>query len=180
MDGIGAVGDGQAVNGVGPGRPSGPCGRAASAGVEGGFGREDVRHCRGLAAGGPTLNLLTARVASARQAALTDRTIRTNTDRSVLARHDGSPVHPLSRAQRGWGTGQRIASTAIFSSSDLLAVWSGVRFAVTSDACQGRVGSGELYKAGQDHKVLRLESNCSSIVAARDAASPFIIRPSAR
>jgi hypothetical protein len=48
---------------------------------------------------------LALRMARARQVALIDRTSRTNTDRSVLACHDGSPVHPVSRAQRGWGTG---------------------------------------------------------------------------
>ena len=105
VDGIGGVGDGQAVNGVGLGRPSGPCSRAASAGVEGGLGLDDVQHDRGLAAGGPTLNLLAGGVAGARLAALTDRTSRTNTDRRVVACHDGSPVHPVSCAQRGWGTG---------------------------------------------------------------------------
>jgi hypothetical protein len=67
--------------------------------VEGGLGLDDVQHDCGLAAGGPTLNLLAGGVAGARLAALTDRTSRTTTDRRVIACHDGSPVHESSRAR---------------------------------------------------------------------------------
>jgi hypothetical protein len=101
-----AIGRGRWLAG-GAGATVRPCSRAASAGVEGGLALDDVQHDCGLAAGGPTLNLLAGGVAGARLAALTDRTSRTNTDRRVVACHDGSPVHPLSCAQRGWGTGHR-------------------------------------------------------------------------
>ncbi len=93
VDGIGGVGDGQAVNGVGLGRPSGPCSRAASAGVEGGLGLDDVQRDHGLAAGGPTLNLLAG---GAVTVAVATRTVP---DQRGLACQDGSPVHESSRAR---------------------------------------------------------------------------------